>query len=73
MKKLKGQRCRAISSDTFLTYGRALHVGGRRGLTVPGTVDEITRVTIAIEKSVEVAPLLVARLSIAVVSCDSAK
>ncbi len=83
MKKLKGRRCRAISSDTFLTYGRAHHVGGgslavgsRRRLTVPvtwGTLDEIKRVAIAVERSVEVAPLLVARLSIAAVSCDSAK
>ncbi len=38
-----------------------------------GTLDEINRVAIAFEKSVEVAPLLVARLSIAAVSCDSAK
>ncbi len=37
------------------------------------TLDEIKRVTIAVEKSVEVAPLLVARLSIAAVSCDSAE
>ncbi len=69
-EKIEGAK---VSGNQFLTYGRALHVGGRRGLTVPGTVDEIKRVTIAIEKSVEVAPLLVARLGVAVVSCDSAK
>ncbi len=34
---------------------------------------EIKRITIATEKSVEVVPLLVARHSIAAVSCDSAK
>ncbi len=36
-------------------------------------LDEIRRVTIAVENSVEVEPPLVARLSIAAVSCDSAK
>ncbi len=38
-----------------------------------GMLDEIKRVTIAIETSVEVVPLLVARLSVAAVSCNTAK
>ncbi len=58
-------------------WGDSLAVGSsRRGLTVPvtkGMLDEIKRVTIAMELSVEVVPLLVARLSIAAVSSDSAK
>ncbi len=52
----------------------SLAVGSRR-LTAPvtkGTLDESKRVAIAVAKSVEVAPLLVARLRIAAVSCDSA-
>ncbi len=56
--------------------GGSRDVGSRRRLTVPvtkGTLDEIKRVAIAVEKSVEVAPPLVARLSFAAVSCDSAK
>ncbi len=57
-------------------WGDSLAVVSRTGLTVPvmkGTLDQIKRVTIAVEKSVEVSPLLVARLGIAAVSCDSAK
>ncbi len=36
-------------------------------------LEEIEWVTIAVEKSVEVAPLLVARLTMAAVDCDSAE
>ncbi len=39
----------------------------------PGTLEEINRVTIVTEKSVEVVPLLVARLGIAAMSLGSAK
>ncbi len=56
--------------------GGSLAVGSRRGLTDPvrpGTLDEINRVTIVTEKSMEVVPLLVARLDIAAMSLDSAK
>ncbi len=53
-------------------WGDSFAVISRRGLTYV-TLDEIKRVTIAVEKSVEVAPLLVKRLSIAAVSCDSAE
>ncbi len=48
--------------------GGSLAVGSRGGVDRCGdccTLDEIKRVAIAVEKSVEVAPLLVARLSIA--------
>ncbi len=56
-------------------WGDSLAVGSGKGLIVPvtlGTLDEIKRVNIAIEKSVEVVPLLVKRLGIAAASCGSA-